>query len=788
MEVFLSLLSHPESKIRESAVRTLRYVGGQEALLALKHASNDPSEMVRMFARRAVRALEGPPERLTYDTGGPIDLSATPLGKPDPIDRTIVALLLGRDVPATQAQYVASLLSHPDATLRHAAHEFIARNKHGADAFYAELARHQLPLNSELIELLSSIGDDRARDLLLRSACDDNDKVSDACFKALRRFNMESALDSLIELFRHIPDYRDSDVAALFKRAGSEGAERLLDLFRRDGSIRRRRGRLLALVVGESALPLLMDALESPFREVRESAAQGLVALESPAAQSLVRQLPKMASVPGQKAGLRALYAINYGKSDLATPETLRCVAEMASRRSTRTEALALLGRIRSPWSYSLLLNLLRSEDLTLARAAMGSCEQLVWGGVKPPVEIIRAVATLARQPYAGIQRRALGLLVYALLFPTEVQIAVIFAFLEFLRSRDVALAGCVTDMLNAEPDKALRAIDAAIGAGAADIDALEQLRESILAKRKELAITRHGSSDVEMPSPKYSLSEPSYPVGHAIPRPLSAMTKMSVTAPRTVVPASRFVLAVWVHRGGDSVVLRHAQSMASGKPITAQTKLALQIPDRSVLEVVIDLPGFQLDEESDTMYWDGGTDPIGNCTFGVTVPPDAAFGTHLGKASLWLSGLRIAKLDFALEVGAEGTGVQDMTVDEHQARTAFASYASEELSQVLARIQGMQKVLPDLDIFLDIVSLRSGEDWKNRLSHEIADRDLFLLFWSLAASRSQWVQREWQTALEAKGLEAINPVPLEPPSVAPPPPELSSLHFHDWTLAVNSR
>jgi hypothetical protein len=351
----------------------------------------------------------------------------------------------------------------------------------------------------------------------------------------------------------------------------------------------------------------------------------------------------------------------------------------------------------------------------------MGSCEQLVWGGVEPPVEIIRVIATLAQQPDADLQHRALGLLVYALRFPTAIQVAVISAFLEFLRGKDVALSGHLTDLFNAQPDKALRAIDSAIGAGVADIDTLEQLRERILAKQNELALTRRESFG-KSPSPAAaSLLEPSYPVGHAIPRPLSAMTKMSVTAPRTVVPASRFLLAVWVHRYGDGVVLRHAQSMASGKPITVQTKLALQIPDGSVLEVVVDLPGFQLDEASDAMYWDGGTDPIGNCTFGVTVPPDATFGTHLGKASLWLNGLRIAKLDFALEVGAEGAGVQDMTVDEHQARTAFASYASQELSQVLARIQGIQKVLPDLDIFLDIVSLRSEAVSVNLLPPELS-------------------------------------------------------------------
>ena len=95
--------------------------------------------------------------------------------------------------------------------------------------------------------------------------------------------------------------------------------------------------------------------------------------------------------------------------------------------------------------------------------------------------------------------------------------------------------------------------------------------------------------------------------------------------------------------------------------------------------------------------------------------------------------------------------------------------------------------MVPELDVFLDVVSLRSGDDWKGRLSREIDDREIFLLFWSMAASRSEWVRHEWQVALEKKGLEVINPVPLEPPSVAPPPPELASLHFNDWTLAIGA-
>jgi hypothetical protein len=89
------------------------------------------------------------------------------------------------------------------------------------------------------------------------------------------------------------------------------------------------------------------------------------------------------------------------------------------------------------------------------------------------------------------------------------------------------------------------------------------------------------------------------------------------------------------------------------------------------------------------------------------------------------------------------------------------------------------------LKVFTDCLEMKPGEDWKQRLEVEIPGSDLFLLFWSRAASDSKWVGWEWRTALEKKGLAAIQPMPLEAPQLAPPPPELSSLHFNDIYLIV---
>jgi hypothetical protein len=97
-----------------------------------------------------------------------------------------------------------------------------------------------------------------------------------------------------------------------------------------------------------------------------------------------------------------------------------------------------------------------------------------------------------------------------------------------------------------------------------------------------------------------------------------------------------------------------------------------------------------------------------------------------------------------------------------------------------------MLKIVPDMDIFMDVLTLRSGDHWETRINEEIAARDVFYLFWSVAAIQSRWVEREWRTALVLRGLDHIDPVPLQPPAIAPPPAELSALHFNDWLLAVD--
>lgn len=283
-----------------------------------------------------------------------------------------------------------------------------------------------------------------------------------------------------------------------------------------------------------------------------------------------------------------------------------------------------------------------------------------------------------------------------------------------------------------------------------------------------------------------YRESPSSAPSRHAAPPPPSAVADhvhFSVTAPLVMVAGKRYVIDVWTHLAEHrQQVLRLAREAQGGDEIRVKSKLGVEVVRGSRLSVQLGVRGLAVPEPEDTLSWYG---EIANVSFPVEVPPDARADSYPGTAIIRANRVPLAKIHFVVTVGRCEARTPQAVATARQYASAFASYASRDREKVLARIQGMQKVLPDLDVFLDVVSLRSGQHWENRLVQEIIQRDVFYLFWSEAASKSPWVEREWRTALEHKGIEYIDPVPLVSPEDIAPPPELAGeLHFNDWILA----
>ncbi len=187
-----------------------------------------------------------------------------------------------------------------------------------------------------------------------------------------------------------------------------------------------------------------------------------------------------------------------------------------------------------------------------------------------------------------------------------------------------------------------------------------------------------------------------------------------------------------------------------------------------------IDIP---VEDANYDFIWDGN---YIKSTFDVFVPTDYDKGAIKFTAYIYVNGIQAQRMSFSINVEAE---TPIITVEPIYNKKAFVSYASKDRDKVMLSVKAMQKVVPDIDFFVDVVSLHCGEKWEERLYIEIDKSDVFYLFWSNNAKESDWVKKEIECALKSKGIDFIEPMPLETPDVAPPPKELEKKHFNDVLL-----
>jgi hypothetical protein len=119
---------------------------------------------------------------------------------------------------------------------------------------------------------------------------------------------------------------------------------------------------------------------------------------------------------------------------------------------------------------------------------------------------------------------------------------------------------------------------------------------------------------------------------------------------------------------------------------------------------------------------------------------------------------------------------------------SVFASYSREDEAIVL-RCAAAYKAL-GIVVYRDIEAVRSGEAWWIAIQSLIAKADLFQLFWSEGARRSEWVEREWRHALglvPMKDLRFIRPV-YWAYACPEPPPDLKDVNFARLDLGEDVR
>ncbi len=251
------------------------------------------------------------------------------------------------------------------------------------------------------------------------------------------------------------------------------------------------------------------------------------------------------------------------------------------------------------------------------------------------------------------------------------------------------------------------------------------------------------------------------------------------VFAPPAVAPSTEFVLSVWAFLRERRAQMVELATVAGAAPRGWLGPLRVE---RDIeLSLVLQLRGFTIEHPVGTMLWDG---EIANTSFLIAAPPNLSPRTYPGAVTILQGDVPLGRLLF--EIAVETAQSKEATYIEAQFKritNAFASYASEDRAEVLSRVQGIRAA--GVNVFLDVLSLRAGEDWEKNITTEIDRCDALYLFWSDAARKSRWVDHEWHLALRKRGPEFIWPVPLADPRDVPPPRELASAHFNDAILLL---
>ena len=204
------------------------------------------------------------------------------------------------------------------------------------------------------------------------------------------------------------------------------------------------------------------------------------------------------------------------------------------------------------------------------------------------------------------------------------------------------------------------------------------------------------------------------------------------------------------------------------------------KVNEGAAIRIILNSPDIAIEDNIETGVWQG--DYL-DFSFALQIPENYNKKQILLTAAVYINDVIATKLKFIVKCSSQSE--QKITVSRSDIFSAFISYASQDRNRVAAIIQGMKKVRPDLDVFFDVDSLRSGEDWKLAIHDEIKRRDVLFLCWSHFARESKWVDAEWRYALEQKGADCIEPVPIESPDVCPPPAELKNKHFNDKLLYI---
>ncbi|NNE65887.1 MAG: toll/interleukin-1 receptor domain-containing protein [Pyrinomonadaceae bacterium] len=196
--------------------------------------------------------------------------------------------------------------------------------------------------------------------------------------------------------------------------------------------------------------------------------------------------------------------------------------------------------------------------------------------------------------------------------------------------------------------------------------------------------------------------------------------------------------------------LLELAQELDPDAQKSMSKALKKKVKRESVLTFKLMVPGIDLDEDEQEILWQGEPDSV---EFIIPIPPEHDAGKRFGRVFVYNNGEEIGKIPFRINILPRALQLEPSSVAPRVGgvmtdnETAFVSYASRDKDKVYRFVQLMDVL--KYKYHIDIFHIDAGDRWEQKLYEFIGKDDVFLLFWSEAASQSEWVLKEAKLAKE---------------------------------------
>lgn len=262
-----------------------------------------------------------------------------------------------------------------------------------------------------------------------------------------------------------------------------------------------------------------------------------------------------------------------------------------------------------------------------------------------------------------------------------------------------------------------------------------------------------------------------------SVPEPKLSEVQFSAVAPETAIKGEYTLVQLYMYEQDYEYIVDAAAAEAD-EPVVRKNSSIFEVEHHTRVKVILTSPDVEILEGEDEQVWYGKY-LVFDLAF--ELPFDFSKKQILLKAAIYINDLPTTRLMLKLKTSA--TQASKLEVERQDVTHVYMSYAREDQAKVAGLVQAIQTVRPDWNVFFDVYSLKCGSDWERTLYKNLDVCDTLFLCWSRWASVSPWVEKEWRYMLSSKGPDSIEPMPVEPSELCPPPKELSMKYFNNSLL-----